>query len=193
MTAQTQEATLLVPNGSHSIEVERSSRYESEPFAREEFYPWLEVTIPRAGTVWAQFAADSYVASSYDAQTNESSPVWSEWRIVLRDVASPGDDPSTPWINGREPSGIGDVARRNIREACEPLVREWLESEHYLESRQQAVRNAVVREIAAPRQYMIDRARDTLRSVGDAMDNDDREQLARALDHLTEAAATLDA
>jgi hypothetical protein len=193
MTSTTQTATMLCPNGSHSLEIERSARFDSEPFAREEFYPWLEVSIPRAGTVWAQFAADNYVASSYDEKTNKSSPVWNGWRIVLRDVATPGDDPDRPWINGREPGGIGDVARRNIREACEPLIREWLSSDDYQASRQQAVRSAVVREIAAPRQYMIDRARDTLRSVGDAMDNDDREQLARALDLLTEAAATLDA
>lgn len=186
------EPVLVRPAGSHWLELEQGIRRKGEPFSREELHPILELDVPRVGFVRAQFEANRYVASSYDERTGESSPLWSEWRIFLRDVRTPDEErPDLPHL-GRTASGVGEATWRAITRACEPLILAWLETDDYRASRQSAAAYAAKREIDAPAAYRLVNVEQTLALVRDHLSPDDAERLARAVDLLEQAAALLD-
>lgn len=166
--------------GSHWLEAARGHQ-PGEPFSKEELYPDLTVAgVPRVGDVHAHFSVDRYVASSYNERTDTSSPVWIDWRIILREV--------------KPEHGVGPTARTIIREACEPVIRDWLASEDYAEGRRRAAAHTAARLIRDQgSRYGYDSARRDLEAMRPAMGDDRANQLAVALNHFDTAAKLLDA
>lgn len=184
----TSDATLATPNGSHSF-TPAQNHNGGIPFEKEELYPVVALTIPRVGAILAQFSADRYVASVYDERADTSAPGWTDWHIVLRDVRrAPVTDEERRYFGATEtPKGIGDVARRTIRDAGEPLVRAWLEGPDYATSRRAAAAACARRIIDAPRDYAIDRARKNLAKIAGELDPATVDRYTRALDALAQA------
>lgn len=180
------------PNRSHWLELERAGN-PSDPFSKEELHPILELDgVPRVGTVRAEFSADRYVASCYDEATDTSAPRWGDWRIILRDVRKP---PEGDAYNGPLASGVGDATRKLIRDAGEPLIREWLESDEYAQSRRTVARHAIVRQLrdAAGRGgYALAGAEQDLQRVRPHLNEQDAEELAAAIELLERAYAIID-
>jgi hypothetical protein len=143
---------LVRPAGSHYLSVE-SHNPSREPFGKEELHPILELEAPRAGLVRASFEVSRSVASYWDRDTDTSSDQWGPWRVYLRDVRTP--DPKEPGVvyTGRPAAGIGDATRSAITEACEPIVRAWLETEAYRVSRERAAARAVSQKLEVPADY----------------------------------------
>lgn len=92
--------------GSHSV----SSDYSRGVPKREECFPVLTATW-RGQTVRVQMEASRYVASSWNEETNTSTPVWTEWRVFIRGYGS---------------DALTDTARHALNAVCTPLVMEWL-------------------------------------------------------------------
>ena len=182
----------IVQTTSHWLTLEGTARARQEPFSDEKVYPILELELPRVGLVRANFEASRYVASSYDEATNESRPVWTEWRIFLRDVRTPDDDrPDLPHL-GRPASGIGPATNDAISDACLPLIAAWLDSDAYRQSRRKAAAYAVRREIGAPPSYRIERLRQTLAETNGEIGPMEMDHLRGILDLLGQAADALD-
>ncbi len=184
------EPKLVRPNGSHWLELEKGTRRPGEPFSKEELYPILEVDAPRLGHVRAQFQVDRYVASSYDERTGTSSPVWSDWRIYLRDVRKP--DADRPDLAHLGPSvSYGEQTGRAIRDACEPIIRSWLISSEYDEARKVTAASAAKREIDAPPAYRLKTARQSVDLLADHLTDSDLLRFRAALNLLEQADALL--
>jgi hypothetical protein len=171
---------LVRPAGSHSLTL--SYGREFGPFDREELFPVLELEAPRVGKVRADFEANRYVHSSG----------WSEWRIFLRDVRRP--DPERPAIGGAEVSGVGPATRDAIRDACLPLIEEWLEGSEYRASREIAAARALVQKIDAPRDWAIEQARTLLEQLERAGELEPRKvgKIEAACEQLERARALLE-
>lgn len=193
MAAVKTAPTIVRANGSHWLELEKTSRGDVEPFAREELYPILELEAPRVGLVRVSFEVSRYVASSWDERTQESSPLWTGWRILLRDVRTPDPDkPELPHL-GREATGVGPATRKTISDKCEPIIREWLAGDEYQRSRRKAAAQAVRRELDAPRDYQLEGAKRILQRVARAnlIGPMEADHISETLEHLERAAAGL--
>jgi hypothetical protein len=167
---------------SHHLELGRTTRTHSEPFTREEVCPILRVTMPRVGTVRAEFSADRYVAS-YADEGDKLTP----WRVILRDVRT--DDEAA-----RPASGVGPATRDQIAAVCEPVILTWLESDEYKKSRKRAAAHAVRRSIAdnGTPSYGVDRSRETVSRCRAHLDPNVAATLSVAINHLDTAGRLLD-
>lgn len=187
MTVTISSDPVLVAAGSHWLELEATSRREQEPFKHEEVYPILELDVPRVGKVRAKFQVSRYVAS--DATLG---PVWTGWNVILREVMLPDEErPDLPHL-GREAQGIGPATRDAIREACEPIVRGWLDTHAYRESRREAAAYAFCRAVDAPPSYRLDDARRTLARISEHLDEDQAARFQVGLNKLGEAIKLLE-
>jgi hypothetical protein len=159
-------AATLTRAGNHWLATEHG---RGGKLAREELFPELEVTgVPRVGTVAVRFACDRY----------NSSGGWTDWRILIREV--------TP------DKGVGDTGRKIIREACEPIIRAWLESPAYLETRQRSAAQMLARIIREDNQYGTDNARAQLARHGAELTPESLEALTSALDSFDTARELLE-
>jgi hypothetical protein len=89
-------------------------------------------------------------------------------------------------------SAAPDTTHKAITEACEPVIRAWLETDEYRRSRRRTVAQAVRRELEAPASYKLERARKTLDSLAGELGPIEADHLASVLSLLEGAAAGLD-
>lgn len=106
---------------------------------REECYPSFHAT-------WR----GEPVRFTIQANRYEHSSGISEWRVYCQDAREGRyafdreDGTREDGYRGRE---LTDTARARLREAAEPIVREWLASEEYRREHKRALASMVVREI----------------------------------------------
>lgn len=173
---------LVRANGSHWLELGGYSEQQSgEAFKREELYPVLELEVSRAGRVRAQFSCDRYTSSN---------GTMGAWRVILREIRTA--TPDEPYQAGGIASGIGPATSREISEACEPIIRAWLESDDYRASRRSAAAAAVVRELEAPAGYTLQRGRDALERTANELEVAQAGLIRKAIGQLAEAREALE-
>lgn len=138
---------------SHSVSLEYASGHD---VTREECYPELRVTW-RGQEIAVTFSCDRYASSAG----------WTDWRSYVRRT-----EPDTT-----------DTARSAIREACEPLVRAWLDSDAYRESRQRAF-YSMIRAQLRDEKYNADTPAETLARNAHELSEGQRGVLTSAVDAL---------
>jgi hypothetical protein len=153
MAASKATDATLVSVGSHSVSLEYASGSE---VTREECYPEITATW-RGEEVKITMEANRYVHSSG----------WSEWRVFVH----------------RTDPGVTDTARAALREACEPIVREWLDSDEYTASRERAFFWMIRRQVQDER-YNAGRPVQTLTAHRHELTDDDAAQLEAAATYL---------
>lgn len=188
-TSTTRAPEFVNASRSHWLELRHANAAPTArvPFEKEEVHPIVRVTIPRAGTVRAEFSADRHVASYWAGDVKQGDRM-GDWRVVLRDVRVDSDDPGYPGLA----PGIGDVARRLIREAAEPLIREWLESADYATSRRKAAARAYRRLLIDDWRYGADRCRATLEQIAGELAPLELSAMKQATEQLETVRALID-
>lgn len=173
----------VTANRSHfTQEPSYRTRAAGIPCDKEELYPIVRVTMPRVGTVRAEFSADRYVYSGTD-----NGATMGQWRIVLRNVRNDDDE-------AREASGIGPVTHGAISAACEPLIVEYLKSDEYRQSLKRALAYMVRRHIidAGTTDYGLKGSRELLDHLSTHIEGGDFSRMDAALSALATAGAFLD-
>lgn len=183
MSSTTTKPEIVTGNRSHFLqEPDYRARQAGLAFSKEELYPIIRVTVPRVGTVRAEFSADRYAHS--DSVRGET---MGTWRIILRDVRNDDDE-------ARHASGVGPATHAAISDACEPLIREYLDSDEYRDSLKRACAFMVRRRIIdnGTTDYGLKGSRELLDHVAPQLDAGDLSRMRQALDALTTAGAFLD-
>lgn len=183
MSSTTTAPEFVTANRSHfTQEPSYKTRAAGLPCDKEELHPIVRVTLPRVGTVRAEFSADRYVHS--DSVRGE---VMGSWRIILRDIRNDDDE-------ARTASGVGPAARTAASAACEPLILDYLDSDEYRQSLRRALAFMARRRIVenGTTDYGLKGSRDLLDHLSAHIDGGDFSRLSQALDALTTAGAFLD-
>jgi hypothetical protein len=186
MSKTTTAPEFITPNRSHFLqEPSYRSVQAGLPCDKEELHPIIRVTIPRAGTVRAEFSADRY---AYTDSSGNAARL-GDWRIVLRDVRTNDDE-----TYGALAPGIGPAARATISELCEPLIRDYLESAEYRDSLKHAAAYMVRRKIIenGTTEYGLKGSRELLDRMSPHLHAGDFERMREAVAALEKAGEALD-
>lgn len=140
---------------------------------KEEAYFTVTLTLG-AREVSATYTADRYVALTWNGEEKPRDR-WTDWRITRRD----------------DIAGVGPKTSVALRAAVEPVIERWLGGNEYVEARQAALANYVIRTLQDGR-YGINSGKRAFEEHQRELTYFDKTRIAQAIDHLEAAQALLD-